>query len=220
MKNLQAGAQETKRRSAEHRRLLEPDVRRLTLEGKSMSAISRELGIARGTIKKIRDEYHHEVPPIKLDRPNFVPNSKVDPITVAIYLQQGMSAVQVAKKLGVNTTTITKMRNRLSIPAYVETDDFKKALEFADELFEDECPIAEVARSTGLSYSLLAQRYKGRGWTQSQNGTFNMELKHIAEKAVATHASVVAELIHFPIPPRATITHTGKRVKLGGSRVA
>lgn len=79
-------------------------------------------------------------------------------------VEQGLSSKEIASVLNMGERQVQRLRADMGIslqqPHYVFTDEQKRQIEL---WLEDEVPLAEIARTLGVSVKALQARYKGRG---------------------------------------------------------
>jgi len=91
--------------------------------------------------------------------------------------RQGCSAAQIADRLNITRRTVVRIRKLHGIaqpPLHRYSAEEIAAIE---QLLDDGCSLAEVARTIGRPAPYLWRRYAGRGWTPSQAGQFGNMLR-------------------------------------------
>jgi len=88
---------------------------------------------------------------------------------VAELTRQGLSAPQIAEIVGITERTVVRDRSAVGCAQpYVSNPLSEEQRCRAEELLNDGCSIAEVARTIGRSPSAVKRAFPGRGWTRAQ----------------------------------------------------
>ncbi len=87
---------------------------------------------------------------------------------VAILTRQGLTAGQIADRLGVTTRTVVRYRNRTGVSQKTSGLLTQQEIDLAKSLLDDGCSYEETARTVRCSASTLKRRFPGKGMTFSE----------------------------------------------------
>src|SRR5690606_9276142 len=91
---------------------------------------------------------------------------------IARLTRAGVSAPQIATRLGCTTRTVTRVRAELgltqSMPANACRPISAARLARAQELLDDGASFTEVGRTLGVSFGTLRKHFPGRQWSADE----------------------------------------------------
>jgi transposase len=98
--------------------------------------------------------------------------TKVDEAEFLTLERSGMTAREIAERLGVATRTVVRWRNRLHLSHVATAATFTdEQRELARRLIEDGCSFQEVARTVGVSHWTIRRWFPDTpAWTRQQIG--------------------------------------------------
>ena len=108
---------------------------------------------------------------------------------VATMTRQGLSATEIATALRVTPRTVVRDRQATGCakPCNAREKRLRSdELQRAEQLLNDGCSYADVARTLGRSPQAIRYHFPGRGWTFIQCGQYAMTVRHLNTlKAIA-----------------------------------
>lgn len=93
----------------------------------------------------------------------------------------GVPVTHLAARFGVSATSISVWRKAAGVARPANQKLSTEQLELAEQLLEDGCSYAEVARTVGVTPPCLMRRFPGRGWTPRQAGEHRQLLGEAVE---------------------------------------
>ena len=101
---------------------------------------------------------------------------------IATLTRQGMSAPQIAVRVGVTPRTVQRARARTGTARPYGHRMTPEQITRAGELLADGCSFKEVGDSLGFCGWTIARHFPGRGWTESQAGKFAADIRRMTTR--------------------------------------
>lgn len=101
---------------------------------------------------------------------------------IATLTRQGMSAAQIAVRVGVTKRTVQRARNRTGTTRPHGHRMTPEQITRAGELLADGCSFKEVGDSLGFDGVTIAYHFPGRGWTKSQASKFAADIRRMTTR--------------------------------------
>ena len=99
--------------------------------------------------------------------------------TVLRELQATMTNGEIAEHLGVSKMTVWRHTKKYGCPTpnhrFIPAETWTKV----EEMLDDGCSATEIARTLGISKTVIVRHYPGRGWTQEQTQDYRRVLRSL-----------------------------------------
>lgn len=95
----------------------------------------------------------------------------------------GLSAPQIAERLGIATRTVQRHRVAAGIAQPPARHLSPEEIDRARQLIDDGASYKEVARTIGCANVTVAKRFPGRGWTLAECGRWGRFLDKTRERS-------------------------------------
>lgn len=150
----------------------DPEIVRLTLEGKTRHQIAEEMGITPAIVDHSRKRtgvMSHAPVEARGGRPrSYTPE---DEARVAELTRAGVPAKRIEQLTGVSASLVYKIRKERGY-ATPRADKFlapfEERLKQAREMLDDGASFAEVKRTAHVGRDVLRREFPGRSWTREQ----------------------------------------------------
>lgn len=93
--------------------------------------------------------------------------------------RRGLSCGEIAARVGCGRNTVTNVRRRHGLLSRNWSPFSDAELERAELLLTDGASLMEVARTLGRDKSAVCKRFRGRGWSPQQSGSFTKLLSEM-----------------------------------------
>ena len=105
---------------------------------------------------------------------------RVDHAAVIDLSNDGLTIPEIAKRLGCGLRTVSSIRRSHGFrsPQFLSPE----RLQVIESMLDDGMSYNEIHRTIGTDPGTIAIHFPGRGWTPSQNGTFNAHTRSIRPK--------------------------------------
>lgn len=96
------------------------------------------------------------------------PCREVNEERVVELTRHGKSAAEIAAVLGCSDRHVVRVRAKLGVAQRVPGRIGDEVFAPVPDMLADGWPLAEIARTLGVSADAVIRRYRGQGWTKSQ----------------------------------------------------